>query len=115
MFEKDHLNENGQKSPVGKDQREDRKIKHSNKETTDVDNAAHQNGRDSKQVLQEQQNSEIAMNTEKHYEKMCRSLIKRVHYVDRATSSADEYNWDYQKIQKIHNENRKRPRNWDWI
>ena len=35
-----------------------------------------------------------------HYEKMCRSM-RRVQYVDKTTSSAEEDNWDYEKIQRI--------------
>ena len=35
-----------------------------------------------------------------YYEKMCRSM-KRVQYVDRTTSSAEEDKWEYDKIQRI--------------
>ena len=37
-----------------------------------------------------------------HYEKMCRSR-KRVQYVDRTTSSLEEVNWEYDRIQRIDN------------
>ena len=35
-----------------------------------------------------------------HYEKMCRSL-KRVQYIDRTISLAEENNWEYKRIQRI--------------
>ena len=37
-----------------------------------------------------------------HYEKMCR-LPRRIQHVDKASSSAEEDNWDYNKIQSINN------------
>ena len=37
-----------------------------------------------------------------HYEKMCR-LPKRIQHVDKVSSSAEEDNWDYNKIQRINN------------
>ena len=43
-----------------------------------------------------------------HYEKMCRSA-KRVQYNEKTTSSAEEDNWDYAKIQRI-NENKQEKR-----
>ena len=42
-----------------------------------------------------------------HYEKMCRSM-RRVQYVDKTTSSAEEDNWDYVKIQRIENTKQKK-------
>ena len=42
-----------------------------------------------------------------HYEKMCR-LMRRVQYVDKTTSSAEEDNWDYEKIQRIENTKQKK-------
>ena len=41
-----------------------------------------------------------------HYEKMCR-LPKRIQYVDKISSSAEEDNWDYNKIQSINNKKKK--------
>ena len=41
------------------------------------------------------------------YEKLCRSL-KRVQYMERATSSAEEDNWEYDKIQNIYNTKHKK-------
>ena len=41
-----------------------------------------------------------------HYEKMCR-LSKRIQYVDKISSSAEEDNWDYNKIQSINNNKKK--------
>ena len=41
-----------------------------------------------------------------HHEKMCR-IPKRIQYVDKTTSSAEEDNWDYDKIQKINNSKNK--------
>ena len=40
--------------------------------------------------------------TRGHYEKMCR-LPKKIQYVNRASSSSDEDNWDYNEIQSINN------------
>ena len=40
-----------------------------------------------------------------HYEKMCR-LPRRIQLVDRTSSSAEEDNWDYDKIQSINNKKR---------
>ena len=37
-----------------------------------------------------------------HYEKICRSM-KRVQYVDKTTSSAEEDDWEYDRIQRIDN------------
>ena len=37
-----------------------------------------------------------------HYEKKCR-LPKRIQHVDKVSSSAEEDNWDYNKIQRINN------------
>ena len=37
-----------------------------------------------------------------HYEKMCR-LPKRVQYLDKVSSSAEEDNWDYNKMQSVNN------------
>ena len=37
-----------------------------------------------------------------HYGKMCKS-VKRVQNVDRTTSSAEEDNWEYDRIQRIDN------------
>ena len=45
-----------------------------------------------------------------HYEKMCR-LPKKIQYVDKASSSADEDNWDYNKIQSINNNNNNNNKN----
>ena len=42
-----------------------------------------------------------------HYEKMCRSM-RRVQYVDKTTSSAEEDNWNYEKIQRIENTKQKK-------
>ena len=42
-----------------------------------------------------------------HYEKMCRSM-RRVQYVDKTTYSAEEDNWDYEKIQRIENTKKER-------
>ena len=42
-----------------------------------------------------------------HYEKMCR-LPKKMQHVDKASSSAEEDNWDYNKIQSISNNKKKR-------
>ena len=42
-----------------------------------------------------------------HCEKICR-LLKRVEYIGRATLSVEEDNWDYEEIQKIHNEKPKK-------
>ena len=42
-----------------------------------------------------------------HYEKMCRSM-RRVQYVEKTTSSAEEDNWDYEKIQRIENTKQKK-------
>ena len=39
-----------------------------------------------------------------HYEKICR-LPKKIQSVDKASSSADEDNWDYNKMQSINNNN----------
>ena len=41
-----------------------------------------------------------------HYEKMCR-IPKRIQHVDKTTSSAEEDNWDYDKIQRINNSKKK--------
>ena len=41
-----------------------------------------------------------------HNEKMCR-IPKRIQYVDKTTSSAEEDNWDNDKIQKINNSKKK--------
>ena len=37
-----------------------------------------------------------------HYDKMC-GKPKRVQHVDKTTSSAEEDNWDYDKMQRINN------------
>ena len=42
-----------------------------------------------------------------HYEKMCR-LPKRIQYVDKISSSAEEDDWDYNKIQSINNNKKKK-------
>ena len=42
-----------------------------------------------------------------HYEKMGRSM-RRVQYVEKTTSSAEEDNWDYEKIQRIENTKQKK-------
>ena len=42
-----------------------------------------------------------------HYEKMCRSM-KRVQYVDRTTTTAEEDNWEYHRIQRIDNTKQKK-------
>ena len=42
-----------------------------------------------------------------HYEKMCR-LPKKIQHVDKASSSAEEDNWDYIKIQSISNNKKTR-------
>ena len=60
MFKKDHINENGSGSPVKKDRSEDSRIKNSNRETTDLDNAAHRIGQVSSYVPQEHLNVKIA-------------------------------------------------------
>ena len=41
-----------------------------------------------------------------HYEKMCRSL-KKIQHIERKSSSAEEDDWDYNKIQKINGNNQK--------
>ena len=41
-----------------------------------------------------------------HYEKMCR-IPRRIQHLERTTSSAEEDNWDYDKIQKINNNKKK--------
>ena len=41
-----------------------------------------------------------------HYEKMCR-IPRRIQYLEKTTSSAEEDNWDYDKIQKINNNKKK--------
>ena len=41
------------------------------------------------------------------YEKMCRSM-KRVKHVDRTTSSTEEDNWEYDRIQRIDNTSQKK-------
>ena len=41
-----------------------------------------------------------------HYEKLCR-IPKRIQYVDKTTSSAEEVDWDYDKIQRINNSKKK--------
>ena len=41
-----------------------------------------------------------------HYEKMCR-IPKRIQHVDKTTSSAEEDNWDYDKIQRMNNSKKK--------
>ena len=42
-----------------------------------------------------------------HYEKMCK-LPKKKHYVDKASSSAEEDNWDYSKVQTVNSNNKRR-------
>ena len=42
-----------------------------------------------------------------HYETM-RRLMRRVQYVDKTTSSAEEDNWDHDKIQRIENTKQKK-------
>ena len=41
-----------------------------------------------------------------HYEKLFR-IPKRIQHVDKTTSSAEEDNWDYDKIQRINNSKKK--------
>ena len=41
-----------------------------------------------------------------HYEKMCR-IPRRIQRLEKTTSSAEEDNWDYDKIQKINNNKKK--------
>ena len=41
-----------------------------------------------------------------HYEKMCR-IPRRIQHLEKTTSSAEEDNWDYDKIQKINNNKKK--------
>ena len=42
-----------------------------------------------------------------HYGNMCR-LPRKTQYVDKASSSADEDNWDYSKMQSINNNEKER-------
>ena len=42
----------------------------------------------------------------RHYEKMCRSA-KRVQHIEKTTSTAEEDDWDYEKIQRV-NDNRQK-------
>ena len=71
-----------------------------------MDNAEHQIGQDNISAQQNQQNVENCKRRG-HYEKMCRSM-RRVQYVDKTTSSAEEDNWDYDKIQRIENTKQKK-------
>ena len=42
-----------------------------------------------------------------HYEKLCRST-KRVQYIEKTTSSAEEDKWDYNRIQRINDKEQKK-------
>ena len=68
-------------------------------------NVKHQNGQDSIDVPPNRLNPET-VKREDITKKMCH-IPKKTQYVDKTTSSAEEDNWDYDKIQKINNNKKK--------
>ena len=89
--------ENDQKNPITKETKNERNIKDQNTETTGgTPNWSRQHICAARTV--ECQN----FKKKGHYEKMCR-LPRKIQHVDKASSSAEEDNWDYNKIQSINN------------
>ena len=94
--------ENGQKNPVTKETKNERNIKDQNTKTTGADNVVHRTGQDNTYAQLERWNGEIARRKDTT-KKKCR-LPRKIQHVDKASSSAEEDNWDYNKIQSIDNE-----------
>ena len=106
--ERPHKRKWTDKTDQDKSKRRPEKIKNINKEIPDADNVAHQTGQDNTYARRKWQNAEIAKeeDTMKKWT-LCRST-KRVQYIEKTTSSAEEDNWDYNRIQRINDKEQKK-------
>ena len=90
MYRNDRTNENGRRDPIKTEEIEDRKTQDTNNATTVADNVVHRTGRDNITVRQKQLNAETAKE-KGQCKKKCRT-VKKLQYVERTTSSAEEEN-----------------------
>ena len=96
------------KKPVTTKTKEDRSTTKKGTKITDAVNVERQTGQDNTYVPPSPLNAETVKREfiTAHYDKMCRKP-KRVQHVDKTTSSAEENNWDHDKIQRINNSKKK--------